>query len=147
MAFLDPSKQNLPVAFAANALYVLERNGAGSPDCYSRVILPVLKAKADYLHAEGVAQAAWGLASAQIWDKELWAKLSDLVVNHKDFDYKVVKNKRWSAICFETLNRKEHFFESELTAFTDDLFFQGKALHVKKFPRQDQPARGVQRTT
>jgi len=37
----------------------------------------------------------------------------------------VVKNKRWSTICFETLNRKEHFFESELTDFTDDLLYQG----------------------
>jgi len=38
----------------------------------------------------------------------------------------VVKNKRWSTICFETLNRKEHFFESELTDFTDDLLYQDK---------------------
>ena len=111
------------MAFASNSLYILERNNAGNHDCYNRVIVPVLKAKADYLHAEGVAQAVWGLASAQIWDKELWAKFNDLIINHKDYDYKVVKNKRWSTICFETLNRKEHFFESELTAFTNDLFF------------------------
>ena len=54
----------MPVAFATNALYVLERNGAGDREQYERVILPILREKSEYLHAEGVAQAVWALANA-----------------------------------------------------------------------------------
>jgi hypothetical protein len=48
---------DLPVAFATNALYSLERNGAGAAtrEVYESLLLPVLRQKADNLHAEGVA--------------------------------------------------------------------------------------------
>jgi hypothetical protein len=46
---------DLPVAFATNTLYVLERNGASAREAYERLLIPVIKAKAEYLHAEGLA--------------------------------------------------------------------------------------------
>jgi hypothetical protein len=64
----------LPVAFASNALYVLERNGLGNKEYYEK-LLPVLKNKIEYLHSEGVTQAVWALSSAQIWDSDIWEGL------------------------------------------------------------------------
>jgi hypothetical protein len=43
------------VAFATNALYVLERNGATAREAYDKLLLPIIRKKAEYLHAEGVA--------------------------------------------------------------------------------------------
>ena len=65
---LTPELNDLPVAFASNALYVLERNGLTDRENYERLLLPVLKKKIEYLHAEGVAQAVWALSNAEIWD-------------------------------------------------------------------------------
>jgi hypothetical protein len=53
--------------------------------------LPVLKQKIEYLHAEGVAQAVWALANAEIWDKDVWNGLKKLIAS-KDFNYTYVKN-------------------------------------------------------
>lgn len=122
----DKKIADVPVAFASNTLYVLERNNLGgySKDAYERLLVPVLKAKADYLHAEGVAQAVWALAHAELTsDKELWGKLKALVMS-KDFAPVIVKNERWSAQLFTTHNGGEHFFESELSEFADQLFFR-----------------------
>jgi hypothetical protein len=59
---------DLPVAFASNALYVLERNGAGPEvrEGYENLLLPILRAKVENLHAEGVAQAIWALSNAEL---------------------------------------------------------------------------------
>lgn len=68
LLYVTQQNQDLPVAFASNALYVLERNGGGNREYYETVLLPVLRKKLQYLHAEGVAQTAWALSNAQIWD-------------------------------------------------------------------------------
>jgi hypothetical protein len=125
----DPASNvpDLPVAFATNALYSLERNGAGarSREAYERLLLPIIRSKADNLHAEGVAQAVWGLASAGLTeDAGLWGKLKDLVVS-KDFAPTFVKNERWSGTLFTTTTGTEHLFQSELSDFADNLFFKG----------------------
>lgn len=52
---MSKGDEDLPVAFASNALYVLERNGGGEREYYDRLLLPLLRNKIDYLHAEGVA--------------------------------------------------------------------------------------------
>ena len=93
------NKQNLPVAFASNALYVLEKFGAGNTEEYAKVLLPVLKEKAEYLHNEGVAMAIWALAKAEIWDAELWSTLVAKALE-SDFNYTIVKNHRWSVESF-----------------------------------------------
>lgn len=68
MEIIEPTNGgvvNVPVAFASNTLYALERNGfTGLRDKYEGLLLPVLRAKAEHLHAEGVAQAVWALANA-----------------------------------------------------------------------------------
>jgi len=55
IGLLNSERDNLPVAFATNALYVLEKNGQGNREHYDRVLLPVLKSKIEYLHSEGVS--------------------------------------------------------------------------------------------
>jgi len=117
---------DLPVAFATNALYALERNGAGaaSRDAYEGLLLPVIRNKTDYLHAEGVAQAIWALSNAELVDDvALWGKLKQLAVE-KDFAPVIVKNERWSATLYSTPSGNEHFFQGELSEFTDNLFFK-----------------------
>lgn len=42
---LNLEKSNLPVAFASNALYILEKNGLGNREEYERVLLPILREK------------------------------------------------------------------------------------------------------
>lgn len=121
LSILD-SKTDLPVAFATNTLYVLERNGLGDKQAYERVLLPTLRKKADYLHAEGVAQAAWALANAQIHDQQIWSSLKNLILT-KDFDYTIVKNERFSASYYQLPDGKEHFLQGELSDFANNLFF------------------------
>lgn len=53
--YITNENLDYPVAFASNALYVLERNNASCRDDYEKTLLPILRKKIDYLHAEGVA--------------------------------------------------------------------------------------------
>ncbi|TNV72034.1 hypothetical protein FGO68_gene10068 [Halteria grandinella] len=117
---------DLPVAFATNSLYVLEKHGLGdvARDTYSKLLIPILKAKAQNLHAEGVAQAVWALANAGlVEDAELWGTLKKAALD-KQWTQVIVKNERWSATLFRTQAGNEHFFEGELNEFADQLFFQ-----------------------
>lgn len=127
---LQPSQgqtaPDLPVAFATNTLYVLERNGLGERvrDTYENLLIPIIRNKAEYLHAEGVAQAVWALSNAEmVEDQELWSTLKQAVLN-KNFTPVFVKNERWSATLFSTHSNSEHLFQSELSEFADQLFFQ-----------------------
>jgi len=96
LLYISKEGQDLPVAFASNALYVLERNNATNlRKEYERILLPILREKVDYLHAEGVSQTVWALASAEIWDSEIWSSLNKLIPT-KDFNVTFVKNQRWS---------------------------------------------------
>jgi hypothetical protein len=61
---MHKDNHDLPVAFASNALYVLERNDARTEDVYDSVLIPIITNKIDYLHIEGVGQAVWSLAQA-----------------------------------------------------------------------------------
>ena len=45
----------------------------------------------------------------------------------KDFQWKTVKNPRWSVSIYSELNGKEHFLQSEVTQFASEIFFQEKA--------------------
>ena len=77
----NTSNTNFPVAFASNALYILERNGLGNNEEYERVLLPVLKEKIEYLHSEGVSQTVWALANAEIWDSMIWEGLKKHILS------------------------------------------------------------------
>jgi hypothetical protein len=76
--YVSNENSNLPVAFASNALYVLERNG-GVEEEQQQVLLSTLRNKLEYLHAEGVAHTVWALAHAKIWDTEIWEGLKKLI--------------------------------------------------------------------
>eukprot|EP00347_Sterkiella_histriomuscorum_P021881 403332438 len=117
--------QDYPVAFASNCLYVLEKNGAGSRELYENVLLPLLKKKINYLHAEGVAQSMWALSNAQLWDEQAWSELKKLAAI-KNFDYQFVNNSRWSVNNFLKQTGREHLFQNELNPITNQLFFQDK---------------------
>ena len=60
--------EDLPVAFASNTLYTLERNNLGNHEYYDSVLIPLLKRKVHNLHAEGIAHTVWALSNAGIWD-------------------------------------------------------------------------------
>ena len=46
---------DLPIAFATNALYVMERFNCGNRDYYDNILIPTIKKKIEWIHAEGVA--------------------------------------------------------------------------------------------
>ena len=70
---------DLPAAFAANALYTLEVNGERDLESYEKVLFPTLKAKAQYLHAEGIAVALKGLSLLDSPDEELVSTIVDQI--------------------------------------------------------------------
>jgi len=55
LIYVATLSHDIPVAFASNTLYVLERNGCGNKEVYEKVLFPVLRKKIDNLHAEGVS--------------------------------------------------------------------------------------------
>jgi hypothetical protein len=75
-----------PVAFAANTLYALEKNGLRNEDMYKNVLIPILKKKASYLHAEGLAGAIWALGQYNSKENELISDLLDLYHTKKFAD-------------------------------------------------------------
>ena len=117
----------MPVAFATNALYILARNGMiqSNDRVVADKLIPLLHEKKDYLHGEGLAQTVYALEQAQIYDTETWALLKEKI-EHKDFDYVVVKNTRLSALDFETLSGSEHLMQAHNDEFTNDLFYADK---------------------
>jgi len=65
LLYIASDSSKLPVAFASNALYVLERTEHPErAQFYESLLLPVLREKAQYLHAEGVSQCVWALTKA-----------------------------------------------------------------------------------
>jgi len=124
---IDNTEDNLPVAFATNAMYVLARNrpSASSREIIEKRLLPIVKAKASYLHGEGVAQIAYALSSAQIWDEEAWAIVRDNIESHS-YDCVVVKNDRWSLSKYSLMDGSEHLMQSDINRLGQDLFYQDK---------------------
>jgi len=83
---VDNPNTDYPVAFATNAMYVLAREDGTSQlsrEIIEGTLLPVVKAKAAYLHGEGLAQVAYALNHYQIWDEEAWALLREHIPAHK----------------------------------------------------------------
>lgn len=121
---IDNQDDNLPVAFATNAMYVLARNrpSAASREVIEQRLLPLVKAKAKYLHGEGISQVAYALSSAQIWDEEAWAIVRDNIAAH-NYDCVVVKNDRWSLSKYSLMSGSEHLFQSDINSLGQDLFY------------------------
>ena len=65
------------------------------------------------------------MEQAQNYDAETWALLKEKI-EHKDFDYEVVKNSRFSVLQFETLSGTEHLMQAHNDEFTNELFYADK---------------------
>jgi hypothetical protein len=74
---------DLPVAFATNALYVLERTNSGDKELYEKVLIPILKRKISNLHEEGLAHAVWALSNAGIYNADVWELLKTEIQSKK----------------------------------------------------------------
>jgi len=78
--YIDNKEYNQPVAFATNALYLLARNGLiENEGALVEQLLTIVKDKSDFLHAEGVAQVAFALSEAQVWDEQIWGLLKEKI--------------------------------------------------------------------
>ena len=86
----------------------------------------MFKKKAQNLHNEGVAQAAWALARAEIWDAEAWEIIKREALE-RDFDFKVVKNAHWTLTSYTDVTTSEHLMQSGLSEYAQQYFFQDKA--------------------
>lgn len=102
-------KQNLPVAFASNALYVLARNNMLVSPLVHDHLIPLINEKKQWMHAEGVAHTVHALSAAKIWDAEIWEILKSKIAE-KDFDYEVIKSARFDPTRYYKMDGKEHFF-------------------------------------
>ena len=98
-------------------MYVLAKNQSADQAIFNKHLLPILKNKSQYLHAEGAAQAAFALQEAGIYDQEAWNIIKDAIAN-KDFNVMIVKNDRWS-LCWKTLTGYEHYYQSSVNDFTN----------------------------
>ncbi len=74
------------------------------------------------MHGEGIAMAIYGLAEAECWDEEIWHVLAEKLKSH-NYEYLLVKQSPWDATKFTTLSGNEHYLESTLTEFSQQLFF------------------------
>ena len=73
--YIRPDATQVPIAFATNSLYIFERNGGANREAYLDVLLPILRAKAEFLHAEGLSQTVWALSNAGVYDQDIWETL------------------------------------------------------------------------
>lgn len=115
---------DIPVAFASNALYALEKNGLRNEEIYKRVLFPILKKKAQYLHADGLAGAIWALGQFNSGDGELVNTLLKHYENKKfGTDVVFVSNVRLSSESFTTAEGV-HAMEFESTKEYKDMYFK-----------------------
>ena len=72
--------------------------------------MPVVKAKSEYLHGEGLAQVAFAMNEYGIWDQEAWNILKEKIPEHQ-YELTIVKNDRWDLKQFVSRTGSEHFYE------------------------------------
>lgn len=115
---------DVPVAFASNALYALEKNGLRNEEIYQKVLFPILKKKAQYLHADGLAGAIWVLGQFNSGDGEL---VNELLKHYEDkkfgTDVVFVSNAKLSSEAFTTADGV-HGMEFESTKEYRDMYFK-----------------------
>ena len=98
---------------------------AESQQIIKEMLLPILNSKSQYLHAEGICQAVYGLAEAEIHDAETWNTLQAAIQEH-DFDYQIVSNVQWNPSQFVRVLIDAHDHEEEFGEFCDSLFYKSK---------------------
>ena len=115
---------NLPVAFACNVLYSLEKNGLRNEEMYNQIIYPLLQEKSDYIHAEGLAHSIWALGQIGNVDSGLVQKLLEQYKNKKlGSEIEFVDNTKFSIDSY-TSDSGTHAFETDSTPEFKKLYFK-----------------------
>ena len=126
--------KNYPVAFASNILYSLEKNGLRNEEVYQNILFPLLKKKAEFLHAEGIAGALWALGQVGTTDSDLVSKLLDQYQNKKFGEDVVYVNNTAMSIESYITGKGTHTHEFESKADFRKIYFDG---HVGLFELYD----------
>lgn len=120
----EKQDHDVPVAFASNALYALEKNGHRDEELYEKVLFPILKKKAQYLHADGLAGVIWALGQYNSGDGELVHELLKHYENKKfGTDVEFVTNTRLSSESF-TSAEGTYGYEFDSTKEFKDMYFK-----------------------
>eukprot|EP00343_Euplotes_focardii_P002476 CAMPEP_0205806778 /NCGR_PEP_ID=MMETSP0205-20121125/10415_1 /ASSEMBLY_ACC=CAM_ASM_000278 /TAXON_ID=36767 /ORGANISM="Euplotes focardii, Strain TN1" /LENGTH=271 /DNA_ID=CAMNT_0053080163 /DNA_START=113 /DNA_END=926 /DNA_ORIENTATION=- len=124
---------NHPVSFAANALYALEKNGLRNEKMYRKVLYPILKNKAEYLHAEGIAGAIWAISQSQSAKGDL---VLELLKNYEEkkfgTDIVYVNNTKFSNETFVSAEGT-HGIEFDSTAELTKMYLQDHIVCLELF--------------
>jgi hypothetical protein len=103
----------------------MEKNGLRNEEMYKKVLFPVLKSKAQYLHADGLAGAIWALGQFNSGDSEL---IHTLLKHYesKTFgtDLVYVKNLKMSVDAFVSAEGS-HTFERNSTTEIKNMYVNG----------------------
>ena len=125
---LKPEKMmKLPVAFATNTWYVLQRTGVAHAykNQIETLLVPLIKAKAEFLHAEGIAHAVYAAGVSGWRDNELWEILEKAVLERKYAGEVLhVVNSRFSATHFEEPATNTSLLEKDYNDFAHGLFYK-----------------------
>jgi hypothetical protein len=66
----EKKDKNHPVAFASNILFALELNGFHDAKANKNLLFPILKQKAQYLHAEGISGSILAISKTKDVNEE-----------------------------------------------------------------------------
>jgi len=116
MFVTNNTEYDMPVAFATNSIYLMAKHNVVCKQTIDNVILPLFMKKADYVHNEGLGHVAFGLAKAEIWNEEAWSTISKLALE-KQFDFTVVKNKRWTTSAYVESTKNDHVMQDKFSDF------------------------------
>lgn len=125
LAILEKKKDfDLPVAFASNVIYACEKNGLRNEEMYEKILFPILKKKAQYLHADGIAGTLWALGQYNSKNSDL---VAELLKHYEDkkfaTDLVYVNNAKLSTESFVTAEGT-HGTERESTDEFKNMYFK-----------------------
>jgi hypothetical protein len=121
------NKKSVPVQFAANTLYVMERNGMNDAlDEYSHILIDILKNKSEFLHSEGLAISLWALAQSGSLNSDVWTNVFEKNLSDKKFGHELsyIDEVRLTPNQFESASNS-YFSEGSWSDFGKKLFYQG----------------------
>ena len=124
---------DFPVSFASNVLYSLEKNGLRNEEMYEKVLFPVLKEKAQYLHADGLACAIWALGQYEWSDSELIETLLEYY-DEKSYgaDVMFLKNAKFSSDLYLSAHNS-HTYEYDSSSEFKKLYFNDHISCIELF--------------
>lgn len=94
---------DFPVAFLTNTMYVCSKNNLTDLinwDNFNRLLLQ----KIDFIHQEGIAQAAFALNQSEVYDQAVWTALGEAVLARDTLLSFPVLSERWDATKHRSAN-------------------------------------------